>query len=60
MDADNNLYQPFVEHIPLLVVNHFMHKDIRQLFIVQFASRQNNPWTKEANHYRGRNQRIAG
>lgn len=39
MGAHNNLYQPFIKHIPLFVVDQLMHKDIRQLFIFQFTNR---------------------
>ena len=58
MDAHNKLYQPFIKHIPLLIVNQLMHKDMRQLFILQFADWQNDSRPKEANQHRGSNQRI--
>ena len=37
MSAHNNLYQPFVKHISLFVMNQFMHKNIGQLFIFHIA-----------------------
>ena len=58
MQADRNLHQPFVEHIPPLVMGQLMQNDILEIRPGNTGVGQHNARMEKADQQRRGNQRI--
>ncbi len=53
MQADGNLHQPFIEHIPPLIVRQLMQDDIAKILFGNVCAGQYNTWMEKSNQQRG-------
>ena len=58
MQADRNLHQPFIEHIPPFVMRQLMQNDILKIHFGNIGAWQYNTRPEKAHQQRRGNQRI--